>query len=175
MPEISIDLNGVLKLLSNLKPDKAAGPDEIKPVVLKELRHEIAHTLSADWTVSVYRNSSKWLDQNLGCPLFKKGDKGNPVNYRPISLTCILYKVMEHIIASNLAKHFNKSCMSCSMFSVRSAHVKLSSYSLLRICLDNLLKVLVNRLTLSFWTLAKLLRRSTTWNYFLTFSTWHQG
>ena len=42
MPEISIDLNGVLKLLSNLKPDKAAGPDEIKPVVLKELRHEIA-------------------------------------------------------------------------------------------------------------------------------------
>ena len=40
MPEISIDLNGVLKLLSNLKPDKAVGPDEIKPVVLKELRHK---------------------------------------------------------------------------------------------------------------------------------------
>ena len=35
MPEIKIDLNVVLKLLSNLKPDKAAGPDSIKPVVLK--------------------------------------------------------------------------------------------------------------------------------------------
>ena len=36
MPEFKIDLNGVLKLLSNLRPDKAAGPDSIKPVVLKQ-------------------------------------------------------------------------------------------------------------------------------------------
>ena len=42
MPEIEIDLNGVLKLLANLKPDKAAGPDNIEPVILKELRSEIA-------------------------------------------------------------------------------------------------------------------------------------
>ena len=32
----------VLKLLSNLKPDKTAGPDSIKPVVLKQLKMEIA-------------------------------------------------------------------------------------------------------------------------------------
>ena len=42
MPEITIDLNGIVKLLSNLKPDKAAGLDEIKPSVRKELRNEIA-------------------------------------------------------------------------------------------------------------------------------------
>ena len=30
MPEIKIDLNGVLKLLSSLKPDKAAGPETVK-------------------------------------------------------------------------------------------------------------------------------------------------
>ena len=42
MPDIKIDLNGVLKLLSNLKSDKAAGPDSIKPVVLKQLKIEIA-------------------------------------------------------------------------------------------------------------------------------------
>ena len=41
------------------------------------------------------------------CPLFKKGDKCDPANYRPISLTCILCKVMEHIVASNLARHLN--------------------------------------------------------------------
>ena len=41
-PAIEIDLNGILKLLANLKPDKAAGPDEIKPILLKELRSEIA-------------------------------------------------------------------------------------------------------------------------------------
>ena len=42
MPEIKIDLNGVLKLLSSLKPDKAAGPDSIIPVVLKQLKMEVA-------------------------------------------------------------------------------------------------------------------------------------
>ena len=38
MSETEIDLNGILKHLANLKPDKVAGPDDIKPVILKELR-----------------------------------------------------------------------------------------------------------------------------------------
>ena len=38
----------------------------------------------------------------------KKGNKEDPVNYRPISLTCILFKVLEHIVASNITAHFNK-------------------------------------------------------------------
>ena len=38
MPEINIDLKGILKRLSNLKPDKAPGPDGIKPIILKELK-----------------------------------------------------------------------------------------------------------------------------------------
>ena len=41
-------------------------------------------------------------------PSFQKGDKTDPANYRPISLTCILCKTMENIIASNLCKHFNQ-------------------------------------------------------------------
>ena len=41
MPEIKIDLNGVLKILSNLKPEMAAKPDSIKLVVLKQLKTEI--------------------------------------------------------------------------------------------------------------------------------------
>ena len=32
----------MIKPLSNLKPNKAAGPDSIKPVVLKQLKTEIA-------------------------------------------------------------------------------------------------------------------------------------
>ena len=108
MPEISIDLNGVLKLLSNLKPDKAAGPDEIKPVVLKKLRHKIAPIICLlfERSLSTGVLPSDWTKAGVS-PLFKKGDKGNPANYRPISLTCILCKVMEHIIASNLARHLN--------------------------------------------------------------------
>ncbi|KAH3891581.1 hypothetical protein DPMN_015685 [Dreissena polymorpha] len=38
MPKITVSVNGVQKLLSNLKPDKAAGPDNIKPLVLKRIK-----------------------------------------------------------------------------------------------------------------------------------------
>ena len=34
--------------------------------------------------------------------------KSDPANYRPISLTCIICKVMEHIIVSNIWKHLHK-------------------------------------------------------------------
>ena len=45
MPEIIIDFNDILKLLSNLKPDKASGPHGIKPIMLKEFRDEIASVI----------------------------------------------------------------------------------------------------------------------------------
>ena len=42
MPQIEISTPGVKKLLDNLKPHKASGPDSIPPTVLKELSNEIS-------------------------------------------------------------------------------------------------------------------------------------
>ncbi|KAH3711212.1 hypothetical protein DPMN_070714 [Dreissena polymorpha] len=42
MPKITVSANEVQKLISNLKPDKAVGPDNIKHLVLKELRSQIS-------------------------------------------------------------------------------------------------------------------------------------
>ena len=50
---------------------------------------------------------SDWKKAQI-CPLFKKGDKTEPSIYRPLLSTCILCKVMEHIIAYNIYKHLNK-------------------------------------------------------------------
>ena len=38
----------------------------------------------------------------------KKGKKSDPSNYRPISLTCVLCKILEHIVASSLAKQLTE-------------------------------------------------------------------
>ena len=38
-----------------------------------------------------------------------KKDKCDPANYRPIALTCILCKVLEHIVASSIARHLNEN------------------------------------------------------------------
>jgi hypothetical protein len=47
-----------------------------------------------------------WLDAHI-VSVFKKGDKNTPSNYRPVSLTCILCKILEHIIQSSIIKHLD--------------------------------------------------------------------
>ena len=109
MEDFSISVAGILKLLQNLKPGKAAGPDRLKPVLLKELREEIAPIVQIIFERSIQTGKlpTEWCRAQV-TPIFKKGDKSSAANYRPISLTCILCKILEHIMASNMVKHLNK-------------------------------------------------------------------
>ena len=50
---------------------------------------------------------SDWLKATVS-PIFKKVDKTCFTNYRPISLTYILYKLIEHIVTSNVVKHVDQ-------------------------------------------------------------------
>ena len=106
--EFTISYNGILKLLQNLKPFKAAGPDKLKPLLLKELREEIAPIIQIIFERSLQTGKlpADWCKAQF-TPIFKKGNKSSAANYRPISLTCILCKVLEHIIASHVVKHLN--------------------------------------------------------------------
>ena len=72
MPDIDISHNVLLKLLKNLKPGKAAEPDKLKPLLLKELRDEIAPIIKVIFDKSLQTGTLaiEWLT-----PVFKKGDK----------------------------------------------------------------------------------------------------
>ena len=100
---------GIIKQLKNLNQNKATGPDELPARVLKETAEQIApiitHIFQQSYNTSKLPND--WL-QALVTPIHKKSLKSDPANYRPISLTCILCKVMEHIIVSNIWKHLHK-------------------------------------------------------------------
>ena len=48
-----------------------------------------------------------WLTANV-VGIYKKGDKQEPANYRPVSLTSVMCKVLEHIIYSQIMSHYNK-------------------------------------------------------------------
>ena len=43
--------------------------------------------------------------------MFKKGNRSSPSNYRPVSLTSILCKLLEHVISSNISSHFDFNCI----------------------------------------------------------------
>ena len=46
----------------------------------------------------------EWLTANI-TPLFKKGNKLEPTNYRPVSLTSIVCKIMEKMIKNVMMAH----------------------------------------------------------------------
>ncbi|CAH1259178.1 LETM1 [Branchiostoma lanceolatum] len=106
MPRVNITKPGVLKLLQKLNPGKASGPDGISPRILKELCEELADPLTRIFQKSLQERTvpDDWRHANVA-PIFKKGQRYDKANYRPISLTCICSKIMEHIVCSNLMKH----------------------------------------------------------------------
>ena len=104
MPAISITSSGIKNLLCNLDPNKAMGPDKISPYILKYCAAEISPILQIIFTQSLNTGElpSDWLKANI-CPVFKKGNRSSPSNYRPISLTSSCCKVLEHIIFHSIS------------------------------------------------------------------------
>ena len=109
MPEIQVTEKGVLKLLQALNISKAVGQDSIRPRVLKELSSELAPIFTLLFQASKHQQSIPdiWKHANV-TPIYKKGDNTNPSNYRPVSLTCISCKLLEHIICSSLMQYLTK-------------------------------------------------------------------
>ena len=108
MGEITVDPNGVLKLLNNLKIHKTHGPDGLSAMVLKECISEIDPILALIYNETLAQGTvpDDWRQANVA-PIFKKGEKYDAANYRPVSLTCICCKTLEHIIVSNINKHLS--------------------------------------------------------------------
>ena len=109
MPKIHITKAGVLKLLLNIKENKATGPDGIPGNLLKICANELADVLTLLFQASLDqgRLPQAWK-QAFIVPVFKKGDRGRVENYRPISLTSVTSKLLEHIVHSNIMDHFEE-------------------------------------------------------------------
>ena len=63
-----------------------------------------------------------WLLANI-TPVFKKGDRSKPNNYRPISLISICCKKFEHILYHHIIEHLNtNSILIDQQFGFKSGH-----------------------------------------------------
>ena len=93
----------LLLLLSNINLNKAMGPDKIHGRILRSCALPLSKPLSYLFTKSYYGMSipDEWKAASV-VPVHKKGSKSDVQNYRPISLTCIIMKVMERIVRDEL-------------------------------------------------------------------------
>ena len=98
----------VRKEIDKLKKTKSPGPDDIFPRILKECKEQLDEPITR-----TFRNSLNtgivprlWRQANV-VPIFKKGDEAESSNYRPISLTSVVGKMLEAIIARTIRKHLD--------------------------------------------------------------------
>ena len=106
MEDTTVSCEGVVKQLKNLKPHKAAGPDNIPLMLLMEAAEEIARAITLLFQASLNQGNtpSTWY-KALVIPIFKKGSKSDASNHQPISSTSVLCKLCEHILHSTILTH----------------------------------------------------------------------
>ena len=96
---ITVTEGDVSKCIDKLKVNKSPGPDTISPRIFKEGKNELVKPLTSIFNKSLQSGSmpDEWKLANV-TPIFKKGSKSLPSNYRPISLTSVVCKVLETLI-----------------------------------------------------------------------------
>ena len=110
LTNIKIDQKGTEKLLRNLNISKASGPDNIPNILLKECAAELSPVVTHLFQKSIDSGTlpQDWTSANIA-PIYKKGDRHKAENYRPVSLTSVLSKVLEHIIVHSMLDHFDRN------------------------------------------------------------------
>ena len=115
LTNVTFTRDKVKEKLSRLKPSAAPGPDKVWAKVLHNLADVLDEPLSHVYSKLLEEGCvpNIWRTANV-CPVFKKGSKGDPGNYRPISLTCILCIVMESIIRDAMIQFLLQNKLICS-------------------------------------------------------------
>lgn len=90
-----------------LNRTKSPGLDELHPRVIKKRRNELVTPLNILFGYSINNNQvpSEWCMTNITA-IFKKGDHFGPKNYRPVSLTSVICKLMEALVREKIMKRF---------------------------------------------------------------------
>ena len=106
---IQISTEGIVKLLKELKLQKAPGPDCITATILKICAEQVAPLLHQIFQKSLDTGELPldWQKANV-TPIIKTGNRSDPANYRPVSLTSIPCKMLEHIIHTNIMRHLEQ-------------------------------------------------------------------
>ena len=103
LSNLIIKEDDIKQKLNGLNTAKAMGPDGIPSIILKELRNEISLPLSIIFNKSLTLGTvpKVWKEAEVTA-IFKKGNKTEPGNYRPVSLTSISCKLLEAFVTNHI-------------------------------------------------------------------------
>ena len=104
--EMNLNVDIVKKEILFINKNKAIGPDEIHPMMLKELVDYITISLFIIMKKSLMTGNlpDDWKLADVS-PIFKKGAKNLAENYRSISITSISCRILEKIMKNKIMNH----------------------------------------------------------------------
>ena len=91
------------KKIKAMKDNKSPGVDEIPPKLLMETEEQISIPLARIFNLSLKEGvvPFEWKEANI-MPLFKKGSRNKSENYKPVSLTSVICKLLERLIKDHM-------------------------------------------------------------------------
>ena len=136
--DIEISRVTIQKILEKFNVNKSCGPDKLHPHLLQKTARTISVPLKIIFEKSLNDGEcpDDWRTANV-TPIHKKGDRTDPSNYRPVSLTSQVCKVLETVVRERIVRHMRENRLfSDTQHGFREG----------RSCLTNLLE------TLEHWT-----------------------
>ena len=99
----------VAKKIKAMKDNKSPGVDGIPPTLLMETVEQISIPLARVFNLSLKEGvvPFEWKEANI-IPLFKKGSRNKSENYRPVSLTSVICKLLERLIKDHMVEFLVK-------------------------------------------------------------------
>ncbi len=106
LTDIEITEEEVLKKLTSLRVDKSPGPDGLHPRLLREMADVLCKPLTTIFNLSLSSSElpSQWREAVI-VPIYKKGSRSDPANYRPVSLTSVVCKLLERCLTEKIIHH----------------------------------------------------------------------
>ena len=106
LDSIEVCVSEVEEILKDLNISKANGPDNVSNRILKQVANSIARPLAKICNKSLSSGifPDKWKEAHVS-PVFKKSDRQDKNNYRPISLLSNIAKVLERLVFNVLYKY----------------------------------------------------------------------
>jgi exonuclease III len=136
--------NEIKKIIKSLKMKSSCGYDEVPPKILKislpYIISPLVHLCNRSLHSGIFPS---WLKYAQIVPIFKKGDKEQPTNYRPITLLTSFSKIFEKVIYTRLENHINvNNILASEQYGFRSnTSIEQAIYQLT----NNILKALDNK------------------------------
>ena len=103
LEDMDVTEQDVIKAIEDMQSSSAPGPDKFPSILLKECKEILAPPIALLWQTSLEHGeiADMFKEQSI-TPIYKKGSKSVPANYRPVSLTSHLIKLFERIIRKKM-------------------------------------------------------------------------